>query len=88
MTKFKLRFFFEHAGPCVWGANDAAQERFGYAIEVDTLPITEELKNTLANLIDEYATYLNWESPCRIALMVGGKKVKVYRRCTCGVRKP
>ena len=63
MSKYQLRFFFEHGGICIWGMNSEAQEKYGYAIENDALPISENLKNELADLETEYATYLNWSFP-------------------------
>ena len=74
MEKYHLRFFFEPASSCVWSANDAAQEKFGYAIEVDSLPISEDLKKILADLTEEYATYLNWDSPADPSLWSEEKK--------------
>ena len=58
-----LRFWFEHGGICIWGINDNAQEKYGYAIENSELPISKTLIVELNTLESEYATYLDWEYP-------------------------
>ena len=63
MEKYQLRFFFEHAGPCFWGANDKTTERYGYAIEANALSLSDNLFDELNDLDKEYATIINWDSP-------------------------
>jgi len=63
MSKYKLKFWFEHGGICVWGENDNAKEKYGYAIDNEKLPISKELIEELNNLEDEYSTYLDWNEP-------------------------
>ena len=63
MFKYQLRFWFEHSGICIWGMNDAAKEKYGYAIENSSLPISNGLINELNILEGEYATYLDWDCP-------------------------
>jgi len=43
--------------------SDSAKEKYGYAIENNKLPISEELIKELNNLEEEYATYLDWDNP-------------------------
>lgn len=63
MSRYQLRFWFEHGGPCIWGMNDKAKEKFGYPIENDKLPISANLIKMLNSLEDEYGTYLDWNCP-------------------------
>ena len=63
MKKYMLRFWFEHGGTCIWGMNDNAQEKYGYAIENSELPISKALIGELNALESEYTTYLDWEYP-------------------------
>ena len=63
MSKHILRFWFEHGGYCIWGENNLSQELYGYAINVNKLPISTTLINKLNELTDEYATYLDWHEP-------------------------
>lgn len=63
MSKYVLRFWFEHGGICIWGVNGKAKEDYGYAIESNKLSISIELLNILDGLESEYVNCLNWESP-------------------------
>jgi len=63
LEQYKLKFWFEHGGICIWGINEKAESTFGYAIENDVLPISEKLITLLNKLEDEYVTCLDWEDP-------------------------
>jgi len=63
MTRYNLHFWFEHGGFCIWGKNDKAKRKYGYAIKNDTLPISIDLLTELNDLQEEYATYLDWNYP-------------------------
>lgn len=63
LEKYKLKYWFEHGGICIWGANTAAKDKYGYAIETVSLPISSSLIETLNSLEEEYTTYLDWEYP-------------------------
>ena len=63
MSKYQLSFWFEHGGFCIWGKNDEAKEKYGYAIENHALPISEDLTKEINDLENEYATYLDWDCP-------------------------
>lgn len=34
MAKYKMKYWFEWGGTCLWSANDAARKEFGYAYEI------------------------------------------------------
>ncbi|MDY4976723.1 MAG: hypothetical protein SO147_07465 [Clostridia bacterium] len=63
MSCYQFRFWFEHCGPCLWGMNDKAQEKFGYPIESKKLPISRSLVKKIDALEREYGTYLDWACP-------------------------
>lgn len=63
MAKYTLHFWFEWLGPCLWGADEETKKKFGYAVDLSILPITEELRNHLIELRDEHDESLNWEYP-------------------------
>lgn len=60
---YTLRFWFEHGGGCLWSANDASREQYGYKVNYTALPISEPLKTELAILEKEYHTILDWNDP-------------------------
>jgi len=74
MEKYQLRFYFEHGGICIWGMNDSAKEKYGYAIETSVLPISDSLKVELNLLEEDYATYLDWDDPAGPSLWSEEKK--------------
>lgn len=75
MKKYHLCFYFEHGGICIWGMNDCAKEKYGYAIKTSILPISDDLKTELNLLEAEYATYLDWSDPSGPSLWSKEKKL-------------
>jgi len=65
MSKYNMSYWFEHGGFCVWGKDDHTRNKYGYAIEVNKLPISRALKNQLEGLETEYGTFLDWQDPRR-----------------------
>jgi len=58
-----LRFFFDAgAGVCLWAGNDAARERFGYAVAHGDLPLSVNTKRWLDYLVAWFDTSLDWEN--------------------------
>ena len=61
---YRLRYFFDPGGlTCLWAANDAARDRFGYAIELETLPLSEQTKQAGEVLCDRWTTSIDWDYP-------------------------
>lgn len=58
-----IRYWFEWGGGCFWGANDAAQKRFGYFIVPEQLPLTENTIKRANELTEWHDQALNWEYP-------------------------
>jgi len=63
MDVYLIRFWFDHGGTCLWGKNELTKEKYGYAIENNQLPITNELIHILNELNDKYVYSLNWANP-------------------------
>ena len=47
MAKYKMKYWFEWGGTCLWSANDAARKEFGYDVDEQKLPISRKLKTLL-----------------------------------------
>jgi hypothetical protein len=61
---YRAEFFFDAgSGTVLWSANDETRDRFDYPIELDQLPISEELRGELVRLVEEYDTSLDWDYP-------------------------
>ncbi len=50
MAKYALKYMYDWgSGICLWSVNDAAREKYDYPIELDSLPLSDNLKNELEN---------------------------------------
>ena len=62
---YKLKFMFDWgSGVCLWSANKYAEKKFGdYPIFCSDLPISQNLKEKLEELIEWHDEALNWNDP-------------------------
>jgi hypothetical protein len=61
---YRARFCFDAgSGTVLWTASAAARQIWGYAVEVDQLPVSQALRDELAGLVAAYDTSLNWDYP-------------------------
>lgn len=65
----RLRFFLDAgAGVCLWAQDDAARKRFGYAVELDELPLPRDLVADLMHLMADYDATIDWDNPANAGL--------------------
>jgi len=62
MEKFKLAYWFEWGGTCLWAKNERARETYGYAVNEQELPISGKLQQYLAYLQAYFQTMLDWDN--------------------------
>lgn len=60
---YKISFWFEHGGGCLWAKNDEAKEKYGYLISPKNLSLSEKTILEIERLEKLYFTYLNWSNP-------------------------
>lgn len=66
MEKYKLRFFFEYGGigDCLWSSNDVTYKEFGFgSLDLELLPLSDDLKTILYDMSEEYQSSLDWNYP-------------------------
>src|SRR4051812_26161172 len=63
MSMYRLRYFFEYGGPCLWSVNDAARERFGYCVHLTQLPLSAETITAAGEVGAWFSQSLNWTYP-------------------------
>jgi hypothetical protein len=64
MPRYRLRFFFDPRGePCLWAGNEAALLAYGYPVETEKLPLSENVHRRLNYLCAWYATSIDWDYP-------------------------
>jgi hypothetical protein len=63
LSKYVIKYWFEHGGTCLWSINEDAKNKFGYAIDNEKLPISKTLVIELYELEEEYHGYLDWDYP-------------------------
>ena len=62
--RYLLRHFYDPgSGVCLWAANGAARERFGYAVDLARLALPLELQAEGERLIAHFDTSLDWDYP-------------------------
>ena len=54
--KYKLKYWFEHGGGILWAINEETKEKYGYLIDIDILPLSNETIDNL-NKLEEYVGY-------------------------------
>lgn len=68
MPTYRLRYFFDPGGGiCLWSANDAARERFGYPIDTRSLPLRENTWRRAAYLCSWHDTSIDWDYPADLS---------------------
>ncbi len=64
MSGHAFRFFFDAgSGTCLWAANTAARDAFGYAVDHRRLALPEPLLAVLDGLIARHDTSIDWDDP-------------------------
>ncbi|WP_124100022.1 hypothetical protein [Ruminococcus sp. Marseille-P6503] len=64
MAKYEMKYMFDWgSGTCVWSINDNANDRYGYPVMIDDLPISQELKDDLETVIEKHDEALDWSDP-------------------------
>ena len=64
MAKYRLRYSFDpDAGICLWAANDAARERFGYPVDARDLPLPGNTRRQVWYVCAWFDTSINWDDP-------------------------
>lgn len=62
--RYRLRYFFDAgSGVCLWAGDAATQARYGYAVALDALPLSDETRGALGRLIAEFDRSIDWADP-------------------------
>ena len=61
---YRLRYFFDAgSGTCLWAADAATEARYGYAVGLDALPLSDETRAALGRLIAAHDRSIDWSDP-------------------------
>jgi hypothetical protein len=61
---YLLRFFFDPgSGVCLWAANDAARERYGYPVAACDLPVPQALRDEISHACNWFDSSIDWSNP-------------------------
>lgn len=89
MSSFVLRYFFDlGSGICLWSANDAAREKFGYPVDLHDLGLPNDV--LLEAVIAWYDTSTDWRSPCDASSWSGSERARFHeasRGLLCKLRQ-
>jgi hypothetical protein len=61
--KYRIRYWFEWGGFCLWSDNSKADNEFGSAIYPDDLPLSAATVARIEELATWHDQALNWNSP-------------------------
>jgi hypothetical protein len=64
MANYLFRYFFDAgSGVCLWSANDATREKFGYPVQLQDLQLPENLFREALHIMAWYDMSLDWSYP-------------------------
>lgn len=64
MARYRLKMMLDAgAGVCLWAANDAARERFGYSVETAALGLPPDVAAEVEQLIADHDAAIDWNDP-------------------------
>ena len=64
MKKYEMKYMFDWgSGTCLWSVNDATIHEFDYAVSIEQMPVSNDLRKFLYELISRHDEALNWENP-------------------------
>lgn len=88
LAVYKLKFMFDWgAGTCVWSANAAAREKYGYLIALHRLPISAGLLQTLLDLCARHDEALDWDAPSRPLLWNPEQRARFSQEARSGYER-
>jgi hypothetical protein len=61
--KYTIHYWFEWGGQCLWSVGARTQEKFGYAINIEELPLSLDTIERTKALGRWHDTALNWDDP-------------------------
>lgn len=84
MSKYRFKYWFEwgcseDCCPCLWGIGDATQEKYGYEVDLNDLPISNELREFLFRLGIKHDKALDWDYPPNPLLWTPDEEKQFYQ---------
>lgn len=61
--KYVIHYWFEWGGQCLWGGDERTKAKYGYAIDTDKLPLSDQTKKLMYEVGKFHDTSLNWNDP-------------------------
>lgn len=78
---FRMRYFFDAgSGTCFWADNALTREKYDYAVDHKMLPISDELKDKINILIEEYDESIDWEDPASKSTLSAEEFERFYKK--------
>lgn len=61
--EYEVRYFFDYSSrTCLWSNNEKTKLKYGNRINIQELNISEQLKNSMNELIKEYDNSIDWNT--------------------------
>ncbi len=89
MPDYTFRYWFEWGSDenfcaCLWSADDATKEKYGYQVDLHSLPISQDLIYFLCETAMRHDDALDWDYPPNPLLWTEEEEAKYYRRVKIG----
>lgn len=63
MKIYEMKYMYDWSiGTCLWSINEAAIRDYNYPVDINELPISNELREMLIYLIYKHDEALNWDN--------------------------
>lgn len=90
--KYKFNYWFEwgcdeNFCPCLWSGDDVTREKYNYCVDINELPISDDLIKFLYKLGIEHDKALDWEYPPNPLLWSESEEKEFYRKAREGYRR-
>lgn len=70
---YRLRYFFDAgSGTCLWAADAATEARYGYAVGLHALPLSDATRAVLERLIAAHDRSIDWADPAGVDVRGAG----------------
>lgn len=92
MEKYKFDFWFEWGCgedfcPCLWSTNSFAKEKYGYCVNINDLPISDDLTKFLYLLGIEHDNALDWSCPQNDLCWTESEEKEFYAKAWEGYKR-
>jgi len=85
MAKYELFYYPTHLGASLWSLNVKAREKYGYFIDINELPLSEQTKADIRDSLQEFDTRVDWDRGKKQWTWLDERRFKRKAKALCQV---